>query len=222
MIKCIIFDFDGLIIDSETPEFLTWQEIYRQHAQVLSKEDWAQCVGSDFGRFDPVQHLEALCNEKFDEKALKLAQKEKSFAICSQLPLLPGVADIIHQAHDLKIPLAVASSSNAKWVVGQLNRLEILHCFNVICTSDDVARVKPAPDLFLLAAERLNSLPENCLVFEDSQLGIQAAKTAGMTAVAVPNETTRHMDFTHADLIVESLQAIVLQDLMDHFAQIKK
>ena len=124
---------------------------------------------------------------------------------CETQPLLPGVADRLAEARTIGLKTAVASSSEAAWVRPWLERHDLLDAFDAVCTRDDVTAVKPAPDLFLLAARRLGVPPEACLVFEDSPNGLRAARAAGMWAIAVPNGLTQPLEFPPHDLALESL-----------------
>lgn len=132
-------------------------------------------------------------------------------------PLLPGVLEILDEAQRLGLPCAVASSSSRAWVEGWLKHHKIYERFQSVLTADDVVRTKPFPDLFLLAAERLNSSPTECLIFEDSSNGILAARAAGIRVVAVPGAITSQLKLPEADLRIESLAAMPLSDILGYF-----
>jgi HAD superfamily hydrolase (TIGR01509 family) len=212
--SALIFDFDGLIIDSETPIFRIWEEIYREHGASLSMEGWQHALGTHHG-FDPFADLARRVGVRLDREVWGPRISEEHWRRCEDEPLLPGVAERLEEAAALGIPAAVASSSNSAWVRTWIERHGLAARFAAICTRDDVTAVKPAPDLFLLAARRLGVAPRECLVFEDSPNGLRAARAAGMWAIAVPNALTRALDMPPHDLRLESLADVTLADLAD-------
>ncbi len=215
--KAVIFDFDGLVVDTETPAFSAWSEIYQEFGAELLLADWVQCVGSGYGRFDPVKNLEKVTGQNLNGNEL-IAKKERiKGEICLTQPLLPGIQNLIHEARSLNIPVAVVSSSARAWIDLHSDRTGILPFVSVICTREDVKNIKPAPDLYILAAQRLNVSPMDCIVFEDSQNGIFAARAAGMRAIAVPNQVTRESDFSGAHLVVKSASDHTLREIIKMF-----
>jgi HAD superfamily hydrolase (TIGR01509 family) len=214
----VIFDFDGLIIDSETPLFEIWQEIYDQHGARLGLEDWQHALGTQ-GGFDPYADLCARSGQIVSRDRWGNWISGEHWRRCETQPLLPGVADRLAEARALGIKTAVASSSQAAWVRPWLERHELLDAFDVVCTRDDVKAVKPAPDLFLLAARRLATPPTSCLVFEDSPNGLRAARAAGMWAVAVPNALTGPLELPPHDLALKSLASCTLAELREELSR---
>jgi HAD superfamily hydrolase (TIGR01509 family) len=208
-LRALILDFDGLILDTESPIFEAWSEEYRRHGHELEVERWQHALGTH-GGFDPCERLLSLVGPRFDPEALREQIRQRNLLRCEQQPLLPGIEDLLGQARALGLGTAVASSSSRGWVLGWLERHRVLHLFDAVCARDDVARVKPAPDLFLLAAERLGATPASCLVFEDSPNGIRAARAAGMRCVAVPNAVTRLLPLPDPDLVLGSADELPL------------
>lgn len=217
--QALLFDFDGLILDTETPEFQVWQAIYREYGQELHIEQWGVMVGG-FGRgvFDAAAHLVKLVGNGLDPHALRARHKTESDAIVLAQPILPGVMDYLDEARRLGLRLAVASSSPHGWVDAHLTRLGLAPRFDAILCSEDVppGRTKPHPDLFLKALQALNVHPAQAIVFEDSPNGIQAARAAGIAVVAVPNPITARLGIDGADLTVPSLAEIPLTNLLNH------
>lgn len=217
-IQALLFDFDGLILDTETPEFQVWQVIYREYGQELPIEQWSVMVGG-FGRgiFDAAAHLVKLVGNGLDPNALRARHKAESNALILTQPILPGVTDYLDEARRLGLRLAVASSSPHEWVDAHLTRLGIASRFDAILCSEDVApgRTKPHPDLFVKALETLNVQPAQAIVFEDSPNGVQAARAAGIAVVAVPNPITTLLGVNGADLTVPSLAEIPLTNLLN-------
>jgi len=200
----LILDFDGLILDTESPIFEEWQAAFRARGHELKLETWQHALGT-FGAYDPCAHLSELTAEQFDHEALRSEVRARNLRRCEAQPLLPGVRERVEEGRAAGLKTAVASSSSSEWVEGWLERHGIRDLFAVLCTRDHVQRVKPAPDLFLLAASRLGVRPEACVVFEDSPNGILAARSAGMACVAVPNALTRALSMAGADLVMRSL-----------------
>ena len=217
MIQALIFDFDGLLVDTETPAFESWRALYAEYGQELTLEQWQGALGTSHG-FDALAHLASLATQPFDQPALLERRMAAKHALSAEQPLLPGVREMLGQAAALELPCAVASSSSRDWVLGWLRHHGIEAAFACIRTADDVALTKPAPDLFLSAAACLKAPPGACLVFEDSPNGILAARAAGMRCVAVPGAITRQIVLPSADLLLESLDALPLAEILARVA----
>jgi HAD superfamily hydrolase (TIGR01509 family) len=213
MIRAIVFDFDGLILDTELPEFQSWQEIYQAHGCTLPLAVWATCIGTTEA-FDPYAYLEEQLGRAVDREAVQLRQRQQCDALIAAQAVLPGVHDYIADARRLDIQLGVASSSSRAWVHGHLTRLELHQHFVCIACRDDVPRTKPDPALYQAALAALGVRPEEAIALEDSPNGILAAKRAGLFCVAVPNVLTRQLPLDHADLQIPSLAALPLSELL--------
>ena len=131
------------------------------------------------------------------------------------LDLMEGVRDYIADARRIGLKLAIASSSSREWVVGHIERLRIHAFWDAVLTRDDVARTKPAPDLYIAATKALDVHPSQAIALEDSPNGIAAAKEAGLRCVAVPNALTRGLDVSRADVRLVSLAEMSLERLLD-------
>jgi len=214
-LKALLFDFDGLIADTEMPVYLSWQALYREYEVELPFKDWLRCIGADFGpdTFDPVANLEAELGRKLDWKTVGPRRRAIEMPLIDRLLPLPGVEELLAPARAAGIRLAVASSSPHAWVDGHLRRLGLFERFDAVICEEDVEKIKPAPDLFLKAAATLGVQPAEAVVLEDSPHGIAAARDAGMFSVAVPNELTRHLDTSQASLRIESLAELPLARL---------
>lgn len=218
MIKALIFDFDGLILDTETPEYQVWQTIYRGHGFELPHEEWGKIIGGyGLSNFDAAKHLSLLSQGRLDPVSLRDRHRSESHSLTLAQPVLPGVLDYLREAKRLALRLAIASSSAHAWVDTHAGRLGVLHCFDQVICSDDVAagRTKPNPDLFLEALARLGVRKEEAIVFEDSPNGVQAARSAGIFVVAVPNPITSLLSIENADLRLTSLADLSLPELLD-------
>lgn len=213
MPEALIFDFDGLILDTEVPVYEAWRQNYEAHGQQLPLETYLNCVGSDFNRFDPKAHLESLSNEDIDWSHWDPRREQIAREETERLSPLPGVVALLEEASEKAIPCAVASSSPRSWVEGHLQRLGLIHFFQATRCLDDVAAPKPAPDLFLAAAETLSVALTEAIIFEDSLNGLNAAKAAGIDCVIVPNRITESLEFNGAAAILETLDNIRIADL---------
>jgi len=212
--KALLFDFDGLLLDTETPSFEAWVAIYREQGVDLAWEVYIQCVGTHATAFDAVTHLENLTGRLQERKTLVDRHNDIARARIEAQAPLPGVMGILQEAKDKGLGCAVASSSPREWVEGHLVRLGMMGWFDTLVCRSDVVRVKPAPDLFQAALQRLGAAPDEAVVFEDSLNGIRAARAAGIFCVAVPNAVTRGLPLHEADLLLSSLDAMSLAEIL--------
>lgn len=217
MLKALIFDFDGLILDTETPEVLVWQSIYKEQGFELPVEEWEKTVGGyGISDFDPAQNLSLLSQGRLDPASLRARYRLEADAIIHANPILPGIMDMIGAAKDHGLKVAIGSSSPHSWVDTHTQRLDIYQHFDHIICQDDVApgRTKPHPDIYLKALETLQVDRTEAVVFEDSPNGVLASKRAGVFVVAVPNPLTAKMN-VQGDMTLSSLTELSLQDLMN-------
>lgn len=218
MIKALIFDFDGLIVDTETPEYELWQLIYHRYGKNLPIETWGKGVGSSQEAFDAVRHLASIVDFKLDQEAVRLQHRVLFDERMRNPVTLPGFHSILDQAILFNLKTGIASSSPRSWVLGYLEKLRLAHIFDCVCCLDDVARVKPAPDLYERAIGKLEIKPYEAIAFEDAPNGILAAKKAGLYCVAIPNTITKQLDTSGSDIVFESLENIQLSELIGRFS----
>lgn len=215
MIRGIIFDFDGLIVDTEWPVYQSWVEIFDFFGVELPFDQWATIIGtSSHEHFDPFDMIERQVDQTLDRQNLHEKRRGRELEMVADQPILPGVEQILSNAKTLNLKLGIASSSDRDWVEGNLARLGLLEYFDVIHTSDDVERTKPDPSLYLLALQSLGLSPVEAVVLEDSPNGVIAAKDAGIFTIAVPNPLTASLNLDRADMILESLAELSLVDLI--------
>lgn len=219
-LNALIFDFDGLILDTETPEYLVWKNIYHEHGFELPHDEWSKIIGGyGLSNFDAAQHLSHLSQGQLDPVSLRDRHRFESGSAIASNPIMPGVESLIHEAKKNNLRLAIASSSPHSWVDAHAKRLGIFQHFDQVICADDVApgRTKPNPDLFLKALDQLQVRNDAAIVFEDSPNGVKAANRAGIFVVAVPNETTTKLEFDNPSLRFDSLDGISLQTLSEYF-----
>jgi HAD superfamily hydrolase (TIGR01509 family) len=211
----LILDFDGLILDTETTDFESWRSVYEDHGVALPRDEWATAIGTDGKAFDPMARLAALTGRSLEEAALRAERRRRRDALVSALEPLPGVVEWLDAARREELPIAIASSSPRDWVEAHLRRVELLHYFSELVTSERAARVKPHPELYQEALRSLGVAPRQAIAVEDSANGVAAAKGAGLYCVAVPGPMTRHMSFEAADLVLPSLADRTLREVLD-------
>jgi HAD superfamily hydrolase (TIGR01509 family) len=207
-VRAFLFDFDGLILDTEHAARAGWQHLYREHGHELPTDLWATLVGTTHAPWSPMEHLEELVGGPLEREPLNERRRTHELALIKAEELRPGIADYFAAARQRGLKRAIVSSSNRGWVDMHLERLEETVGWDAICTADrDRARAKPSPTLYLEALELLEVTAAEAVAFEDSPNGVLAAKAAGIFCVAVPNEVTRDLglEAAGADLVLDSL-----------------
>lgn len=213
MIRALIFDFDGLILDTEEPIYRSWLEVYEAHGEELPFELWVKTVGSTNKAFHPQHHLEERLGRPLERDVIDRRLGRRTELILAE-NLLPGVRAYIDAAASLGLKLGVASSSNRDWVSGHLERLGVGDRFDCMRCRDDVANAKPEPDLYIAVLQCLGVSAAEAVAIEDSPNGVTAAKRAGLFCVAVPNRITAGLDLSGADLVLGSLADLPLPELL--------
>lgn len=213
-IKGIIFDFDGLICDTETPELRAWQELFIKHSFTFPLEKYYESVGAIHNDDTPLLLLEEMLAQPINRSEVM----DEFFIYRNNLidkePLRPGILKYLHAARDLKLYIGLASSSPRSWIDFHLKRLSIEGFFECIKTFDDVSKTKPDPELFIKTVKCMQLEPHEVVALEDSLNGVSAAKKAGISVVVFPNLVTSYFNFENADLIVESLEKMPLKELL--------
>ena len=212
--RAMVFDFDGLIIDSEQPIYEAYRTLFAELGVTLPLSVWQEVIGSSTANAAAFIHLENSIGRTVDREAMRQQAREIRGEGTLTLPAREGVAELISEAKQAGLALAVASSSTFKWVNGHLDRLGLLSSFDALCTREDVEETKPDPALYRLAIERLGVAPHEAFAIEDSPNGVTAAKAAGLRCVAAPNPITAGMDLRHADAVLPSLAGVSLADVV--------
>ena len=213
-VRGLLFDFDGLIVDTESAAFAAWSDVYRQHGQELELERWSAGIGT-LGGFDAIHHLQELVAEPLDHEVLRARAREHELTLVDAELLRPGVAEYLADAERLGLRKAIVSSGSREWIDRNLRRLERLYGWDAIVSADhDESRAKPLPALYLEALDILELEPPEAIALEDSPNGVRAAKAAGIFCVAVPNPTTASLGLEEADLVLDSLASMPLPELL--------
>ncbi len=206
--KAILFDFDGVLVDTEWAIYQAWLRTFQTHGHELPLDVYTRCIGSDFKTWSPKTHLEELSGLAFDWHDLDQKRQDEIMADLTGEGAMPGIVSLLENFNMWGTRLAVVSSSSHSWVDGWLEKLDLAQHFKTVVCRGDAPQIKPAPDLYLEAAKRLNLAPESCLVIEDSLNGAKAAKAAGMTVWVVPNRVTAGLDFSIADRIFRTISEL--------------
>lgn len=207
--SAVLFDFDGILVDTEWAIYQAWRRVFEAHGQHLPLEIYTRCIGSDFATWSPKTHLEELTGLAFDWHDLDTRRQGEIMADLTHEGPMHGAIAVLEKLKSAEIPCAVVSSSSHHWVDGWLEKLGLAAYFKTTVCRGDAPRIKPAPDLYLEAAKRLAILPADCLVIEDSLNGLNSARSAGMAAWVVPNRVTECLDFSGAEQIFRSLAECV-------------
>lgn len=209
--RAIIFDFDGLIVDSEATWFRAWHEAFASHGHELKPETYTTCIGT-LG-LEPVDELRALTGLALSRELLAI--DERAWELTLELPMLPGVASLLAEIDEAGIPRTIASSSDRRWVEDILEHLGIAHGWaHIACADGDRERAKPDPALYLEALDAIGIPTRDVLALEDSPNGILAAKAAGLFCIAVPCSVTASLNLSGADVELPSLDGIALEALL--------
>jgi HAD superfamily hydrolase (TIGR01509 family) len=205
----ILFDFDGLILDTETPIFRAWQEMFRSYGQELLLNEWAEILGKSLDVVGPAEiFVENIPDVNERKKVLKEVSNRELELVNEQMPL-PGAVELIQKSKQHGLKLGIVSSSDEEWIHTHLDRLGLDLYFDHTSCADEVELAKPDPALYHLGLKKMELRPEKIIVLEDSPNGVLAAKRAGLYCVAVPNELTKQLPYYQnggtPDMILETL-----------------
>jgi HAD superfamily hydrolase (TIGR01509 family) len=213
MIKALIFDFDGLILDTEVPEYQSWVELYQAYGSALPLDKWLASIGTT-NAFNPYEYLERQLGRSINRAEVRTQRRARFAELMADQTILPGVQDYIATAKHLGLKLGVASSSPREWVIGYLSKFGLDAHFDAIRCGDEVKVTKPDPALYLAVLQALGVEASEAIALEDSPNGILAAKRAGIFCVAIPNALTRQLSLILADFQMSSLADLPLEQLL--------
>ena len=216
MLKAVIMDFDGLIIDTE----VVWHRIYvdwfnKNKNYDLSIEEFLTCVGSSSENL--FRYFEERYNWTIDRKQFFKDTQSQFIKQCETLPAKEGVITFIQSVKNAGLKLSLATSATRLKSVSQLTRLNLLDDFDLIVTSEDVKRIKPYPDLFLKTIEKLGVKKDEAIIIEDSLNGLIAGQNAGINVLLIPNEVTKHSCFENYFGKEDSLKKVNIKEVMDKY-----
>lgn len=213
MIRALVFDFDGLILDTETPLIDAYAAVHAAHGVAFNRDLFIRSVGHADYAFDPWHGF----SPHADRAALEIARRAHKDAFILRQQILPGVVALLDAARDRKLHVGLASNSQHRWCEPHLARLGLLDRFEFLACREDAPSPKPEPDLYKLVLNRFGLRGHEAIAFEDSHTGSLAAKRANLHVVAAPGLSTAHHDFSPADLQLESLADVTLDALIAKF-----
>ncbi|MDP5276550.1 HAD-IA family hydrolase [Chengkuizengella axinellae] len=211
--KAIVFDFDGTILDTETPWYDVYLETYKDYGVDLPIEVWSQVIGTD-GIHILYDYLQENATKEVNLQEVREITSKKHKQVMEKKELRPGVKAYFDEAKERGLRLAIASSSNREWVEYFLEKCNIRQYFEIIKTSDDVEKVKPDPALYLEAIKELEISADEAIAIEDSPKGAQAAKAAGLHCVTIPNDITKLLPFEEVDVQITSMAEVSLASVI--------
>lgn len=215
MIRALVFDFDGLILDTETPLIDAYEAVHAKHGVAFDRPLFIRSVGHAEYAFDPWHGF----SPHADRAALEAERRVIKDRLLLEQPVLPGVFALLDDARRRGLRIGLASNSPHDWVEPHLRRIGLHDRFEFIACREDAPLPKPAPDLYRLVLNRFGLRGHEAISFEDSHTGALAAKRANLWTVAVPNASTAHHDFSHADLLVTTLADVTLETLLARFVE---
>ena len=214
-IKSVVFDFDGLILYTETPELESWEPVYQESGVHFPIKEYIKNIESVFNDNAPIQYLiEKLSNEKIPQSRIQQKFNELKSHLIEKEPPLPGVLDHLKEATSSGLRIGLASCSDSTWINCHMNRLGLRKYFYCILTKDDVKKAKPSSEIYLLSHSRLGLNNSEVIILEDSPNDMSAAKSAQLFKIAIPNQTTKSFNFKKADIVLNSLSDISLLELI--------
>jgi HAD superfamily hydrolase (TIGR01509 family) len=213
-VRAILLDFDGTMLETESASYGSWRELLDEHGYELTPETWSAAVGT-IGGVDPLALLEEHLGTDVDRDVLEDRAKRRHHQLLEEERLRPGIEQLVDEARDRGLHVAVVTSASERWVRGHLARLGLYDDIEVVAADGDPDRAKPDPLLYREAAALLGVDPAAAVAVEDSPNGVKAARAAGMQVIAFPNPITEAMDLGEADAIVADLDGLGLDGFLD-------
>lgn len=203
-VKAVIFDRDGVIINTDGIVIYSVKEAFKRLGFVVQDEDVPQIIGRSFDVYK--DYFVKKWDFNLDE--YRKIQNGIFYENLNKAEFFQGALDLIKCLHTKKVPIAVTTSAGREGTMLILNKAGIAEMFDVIITKDDITNFKPHPEPYLKTAEKLGVEAKYCVAIEDTALGVESAKNAGMMCIAIPNEHTRDQDFSTADVVLESANEV--------------
>jgi HAD superfamily hydrolase (TIGR01509 family) len=208
LIEAVIFDMDGVLVDSEPLQYEAYRRVFADHGAVVERDEFIRLW---VGRGSVLhEHIERHGLRVSVEEVRRSKKTVYDELVREKLKLRPGLLGLLRRLHR-QLLTALASSAHPDSVSVVLEKFKLTEYFDAILTGGDVEHNKPHPEIYLKAAERLGVAPEQCLALEDSTAGVTSAKAAGMRVIALPHEYTRGQDFSRADLLITDLRNLRLR-----------
>ncbi len=201
--KYILFDMDGVLVNTEPMHFEIWKKILKEKGIDIDYEHYKGCIGSTRGfLYNLIKEGYGVDVSVYTDLPERFSQVKDEMLKENGIPRIEGAVETIKYLYDKGYEMAVASSSSQDYIESQMKMLGIDKCFKVLFSAENVEKPKPAPDVFLAVAEKLGGKPAECTVVEDSANGSRAAKAAGMTCIGFKNPDSGNQDLSVADKII--------------------
>ncbi|MTT32388.1 HAD-IA family hydrolase [Terrilactibacillus sp. BCM23-1] len=217
MIKAIIFDFDGTIIDTETAWYVAFKDAYKEHGVDLTLAKYSECLGTSLHSFDPYTYLRTHHNIPIDLDEFRQSIQNTHTKMMESESIRPGILNLLDEAKESGLKIGLATSSHMDWVKKFVNLLNIEDYFDCYCTADSVKHVKPDPELYHQALDRLGVKANEAIAIEDSPNGSLAAVRAGIPTIVAKNKITSQLPFSKGHYTIDSLENYTLTDLVENF-----
>jgi putative hydrolase of the HAD superfamily len=219
-VRALLFDFDGTMLETESSSYGAWRELLGEHGYELTADTWSAAVGT-IGGVDPIALLEEHLGEPVDGLELRRRQAALHREMLLEEVMRPGVHQVADEARARGLHTAIVTSASESWVREHLERLGLIDDWELIVAANgDRERAKPAPLLYEEALAKLGVAAEEAVAIEDSPHGVAAAKAAGITAIAFPNEVTAPMDLSDADAVVDDMDGVTVDELLEHVGRV--
>ncbi|GIO12108.1 phosphoglycolate phosphatase [Cohnella xylanilytica] len=218
MIKALVFDFDGLIIDTETAWYRSYLQAMEEEGLTFPLELFCRCVGTHDDELIAYIAEQAGSDERLARIRTNAALLHED--MMRETDAREGVRSFLEDARAAGLGIGLATSSNRAWIDRFLGRLGLLPYFDVILTKDDVTEIKPDPELYLRATAALGVRPSEAVAFEDSVNGAKAAKAAGLQCIIVPNAVTERLVFENYELRIASMGDCKLANLLSELTKL--
>jgi HAD superfamily hydrolase (TIGR01509 family) len=209
-LRGLLFDFDGLILDTETTIHQAWSEKFKEYGKELLLEEWGQILGKAGDQLGPLEGFLDEFPSQAEREQIKEEVSRREYELVLKQDPLPGAEELIKKASAAELKMGIVSSSEQKWVHDHLERLGLMKFFDHTSCADDVEEAKPNPELYHLGLRKTGLDADQVVVLEDSPNGVLAAKRAGLFCIAVPNKLTSQLTFYNnggkPDLFLKSLQ----------------
>jgi HAD superfamily hydrolase (TIGR01509 family) len=216
-IKGIIFDFDGLICDTETPEVRAWEALFSEFGLTFPFDRYQETIGAIHNDDSPFVFLEEMLDHPVDRCEVKEGFLHYRNKLIAAEPMRPGIFGYLNESRKEGLHIGLASSSPRSWIDHHLSRFRLLDFFSCIKTCNDVSNTKPDPELYIKSLECMQLQGHEVIALEDSPNGVSAAKKAGIYVAVFPNEVTRIFKFINADLVINNLEEMPLKEMLGYF-----
>ena len=214
MFEAVVFDFDGVILETELADFLSWRTVYSEFGIELPLSRWTAAIGADATLFDPYAYLGEATEQPLDWAAIRRRRRRERDRLLRTERTRPGVLHLLAEARARGMKTAIASSSSRDWVLPHVSRLGLRRLFDLVRCCEDCAAAKPDPSVYVSLLADLGVTGDRAIAIEDSPNGVAAARAAGLFVLAVPTRMTRMLDFGAASAVVGSLDGVRLTDFL--------